>query len=113
MIIAISLLFEIIGVGDVPVQLKVNAPSGEVPMTMIMMFHAEQMTLPGQIYTASLAGIPLPISAEGNIVIEARQYEEEWQTIRILPVIANPTAPGLSSGIPSASAIALEPPSAP
>src|ERR1700730_14239811 len=65
--------------------------------------------------TAAIGGgqIPLPISAEGNVVIQARQYDEEWQTIRALPVILNPNAPGLSAGVPSASSIALEPPSSP
>jgi hypothetical protein len=111
MIIAISLIFETHGVGDIPIQLRVIPPSGETFAIMNGTLHSQEITVPGQINTASLAGIPLPISAEGDVLIQARQYAEEWQTIRVLPVILNPNAPGLSAGVPSASSIALEPPS--
>jgi hypothetical protein len=113
MIIAISLIFETQGIGDIPIQLRLTPPSGQSLRIIQGMLHSQEITIPGQLNTISLTGIPLLLTVEGNLVIEARQDEEEWQTIRVLPIIVNPNAPGLSAGVPSASSVAIEPPSSP
>ena len=106
MIFALSLVFETVGIGDIPFELKLIAPSGESPATVHGVIHSKEINVAGQIHTISLSNIPLPITQEGNLIIQARQYEEEWQTVRVLPVSANPDAPGLSAGVPTASSIA-------
>jgi hypothetical protein len=72
MIISISLIFETLGIGDIPIQLRVTSPSGEALGIIHGMLQPREITIPGQINTIALTAIPLPIPVEGNIVIDAR-----------------------------------------
>jgi hypothetical protein len=109
MVLAISLLFESLGIGDIPIQLRIMGPSGESVGMMNALIHSEESNVSGQINALSFAGMPVPIQSEGNIVIEARQHDDkEWQTVRVLPVTVNPESPGLKVGVPSPSSIVIE-----
>jgi hypothetical protein len=87
--IGISLMLETHGIGDVPIRLRVIGPSG-VSVGINAVIHSQETTGAGQINTLSLTGLQLPMQREGKLVIEARQYEEDWQLIRMLPVIIKP-----------------------
>lgn len=112
LIIAISLIVEASGVGDIPIQLQVIGPSGAPIGVIHGKFTIHTASIPGQQNSMSLTGLPLPVSTEGNIVIQARQYDDEgWQSIRVIPITVRPNEPRLSANVFSASAIAIEQPS--
>lgn len=110
MVLAVSILFEALGVGDIPIEVQIVGPSGEAfhPKAIL---HSTESTQPKQINSFSITAVPIPIPAVGAITVRARQYEEEWELIRNIPVVVNPDEPGLAAGIPRVSAIEFERPS--
>ena len=108
--IAISVIFESPEPANVPMIFRVSGPNDEEPVEIRGMASITEETAKS-ISAASLAGIPILITRSGNIVVEAKNYDEDdWQIVRMLPVVANPDDPGLRAGnISRLAAIASAP----
>jgi hypothetical protein len=113
LILAISVLLETPVFGEIPIVVQVIGPGGDALGQVTAMIQVTDITISGQFTSFSATGLPVSLPNPGEITIRAKQYDDEWQTIRVIRVIVNPEAPGLQSPVPSVASIARLRPSSP
>jgi hypothetical protein len=89
--------FEKIGAGKIPIRFRVSGPGG------VTLFQGEgEFDTPESVPLATLAlgGIPVQIQRPGNISLELKQGDDEWQTIKTIGVSHRPAFAPPSGSVP-------------
>ena len=86
--LGVIFLFQSSGPGHVSFQIELRAPGGDTARANIEM-DVKYEPRPHSVATVPLSGIPVAIKEEGDMILAFRHKDDEWQTLRIMPVELN------------------------
>ncbi len=99
--LACSLLYNVSTAGTSSVQLRIIGPDGTVAGEGTIEIVVVDVMGEHEIGAIDMPSLPVSLPTEGKITIDVKQYDEDWQTIRSLPILVDPDHPVFTSGAAS------------